>query len=102
MDLGLDCQQCDDTLKKERGCEGRGILPFEIDGERHFRCPIKLITPLSWEYIRAFNFFKRGFLPNDKSWLDESQKFLDAMGIIENEATKIEKEKLKKNKRKNA
>lgn len=91
MQLGLDCQACDEVLKKERGCTIDGIVPFLIDGYRYTRCPIKLITRSTWEYIEAYSFYKMGFLPNGKAWRNESQKFLDAIIIIENELIKQEK-----------
>jgi hypothetical protein len=89
----FDCQSCDDVLKRERGCEGRGILPFYIDNERIFRCPLKLITKISMEYIQAYAFFDRSILPNGKGWNQESHKFMQAMTIIGNQIKKTELEK---------
>ena len=96
LQLGLDCHTCDDALKRERGCEKEGILPFELDGEMFFKCPVKLITPLSWEYIRAYHFYKKNMLPNGNGWANESDKYLSAMIVIDNEMIKIETEQIKR------
>lgn len=100
LDLNLNCRECDDTLKRERGCTHKGILPFYLSGEQHFRCPLKLVTPTSWEYIRAYGFYKDSFLPNGKGWTGESDKFLDAMIVIGNEVAKTEREKAESARRK--
>lgn len=97
LDLGLDCHRCDDVLKRERGCGKDGILPFEIDGELVFRCPLKLVDSLSWEYVRAYRLYKKDLLPNGVGWLKESAKFIDAMEVMDNEVNKIENEKIEKN-----
>lgn len=80
----LDCRSCDDTLKAERGHDKDGILPFIVDGKRVLRCPLTFITPVSLEYLRAFSFFEKGFLPNGTAWMNESRKFIQAMMILEN------------------
>jgi hypothetical protein len=95
--MGFDCHECDEQLQKERGCIEKGIVPFYIEDERYFRCPLKLITQISWEYIQAFNFYQKNLLPNGR-WPDESQKFLDAMVLLDNEYKKNEIEAIKRNK----
>ena len=92
----LDCHTCDDKLKEERGHDRNGIIPFWVGEERVYRCPLTLITPLSYEYIKAFSFFDRGFLPNGKSWQSESNKLLQALQILENEFSKFHKKDMKK------
>jgi hypothetical protein len=87
------------VLKKERGCEAEGIVPFYINDERFFRCPLKLITPVSYEYIAAYRLYEKGYLPHGAGWVAESRKFLDAMAVIENAVTKQEIEQAKKIKR---
>lgn len=76
------------------------MVPFYIEDEKYFRCPLKLITPVSWEYMRAFSLYQKGILPNAQGWLNESQKFIDAMVIIENEIKRSEIESVE-NKRVN-
>ncbi len=87
FEFKFDCHNCDDMLKKERGCIENGILPFYFDDGQIFRCPIKIVTPLSWEYIKAFNFYEKSILPNGKGWLEESNKYLQAMMILKNKFT---------------
>ena len=94
MDMGFDCHECDEQLQKERGCYEKGIVPFLIGQERFYRCPLKVITPLSWEYIQAFNFYQKSILPNGNYWGYESQKFLDAMIVLDNECKKNETEEI--------
>jgi hypothetical protein len=55
-----------------------------VGGERVLRCPLTLITPLSWEYVRAFNFYEKGKFPNSLIYTNESNKYLQAMVILEN------------------
>ena len=71
-------------------------MPFDIDNEMVFRCPLKLITQESWEYIEAYKFYKMGLLPNGSIYTHESRKYLDAMTILDNEFSRREQEQLKK------
>ena len=95
----LNCHECDDKLKEERGHDREGIVPFLVDGKRVFRCPLTFITPLSWEYIKAFGFYEKGILPNGKGWLKESDRFLEAITIIDSEFSKIKKQEESNNKK---
>lgn len=92
----MNCQTCDNVLRAERGCDQKGKVPFRIDGEIYYRCPLRLITPLSWEYLTAYNLYQKGILPHGEGWANEVQKFIDAMLLIENEIALIDKEELKK------
>ena len=80
----LNCHQCDETLRKERGHDEEGIVPFLVEGKRVFRCPLTFITPLSWEYIKAFKFYEKGCFPNGVVYTRESNKYLQAMMILDN------------------
>ena len=97
----LDCHTCDETLRKERGHDTEGIIPYWIDGRFVKRCPLTFITPLSWEYIKAFGFYEKNLLPNGNSWIMESNRYIQAMCIIDNELNKIKKANTKEQ-RKNA
>lgn len=92
----FNCRECDDTLKKERGCEAEGIVPFYINDERYFRCPLKLISPLSYEYITAFRFYEKGKFPNGEAWLRESRKYLEAMAVVDNVRARLEQSEIKR------
>ena len=41
-----------------------------------------MITPLSWEYIRAFGLYEKNFLPNGIGWGNESNKYMEAMRLL--------------------
>lgn len=99
MQLGFSCRACDHILKKERGCVEKGIIPFEIDGERVFRCPLKLISNMSWQYIEAYNFYKKSLLPNGQSYLKETRKYIEAMLILDGEYARIEREQMERMKK---
>jgi hypothetical protein len=89
----LDCQTCDEKLQEERGHYTTGKIPFWVGREQIFRCPLTIITPLSWEYLKAFSFYEKGFLPQGKGTNDESKKYLQAMVLIENEFNKARRKK---------
>ena len=95
--MEMDCQYCTDQQKKVRGCEEEtgNIL---IAGKVQRRCPLKTIPSYICNYIQAYNYYQKGFLPNAGSWQDESEKVIQAFNIIENETHEIfeEKRKLKK------
>lgn len=100
MQNDLDCQTCDATLKKERGCKEKGLVPFHIDTDVYWRCPITLIEPETWEYFRAYSMSKNGILPNGTGYINESEKVLQAITIIGNLYAELEKEMLENHKRK--
>ena len=99
IQIDLDCQKCNERLKQERGCNGKALVAWYINDVQYRQCPIKLITPLSWEYIRAYSLYKKDIMPNGSGWINESSKYLDAMVVIENELSRIEVEELKKRKK---
>ena len=98
----LDCRTCDETLRKERGHNETGIVPFLVNGKQIFRCPLTLITPLSFEYIKAFNFYEKNILPMSGGWAEQGQKFIQAIMILENEFNKYRKLETEKNARRHS
>lgn len=97
LKMNLDCRKCTDAQKKVRGCIKKTSSPaFNLDGENLYRCPLKLITRQSLEYVRFYNFYRDGYLPDDGGIMDQPGKFLDAVGIIENSIREMEKEIEKK------
>lgn len=99
MQLGFNCRECDSQLQKERGCVDNGLLPFDLGDERIFRCPLKLVTNMSWQLIQAYAFYKKNLLPNGSSYLAETQKYIDAMFTIDTKYAELEEEQIKKAKR---
>jgi hypothetical protein len=90
------CPDCDDKLKAERGCESKGIMPCFYYQETIYQCPLKIITPISWEYLKAFNLYHKSILPHNLGWLEESDKFISAMISIENKRNEVQIELSKK------
>ena len=48
---------------------------------------------MSLEYLRAYFFFEKGYLPNAGGWLDQPAKFVQAMVVIEREVARAREEK---------
>jgi len=99
--FSLDCRNCSEDEKVERGCEKDSPIPdkWQIDEDVFQRCPLRLITRESLEWKEAFNFFKANFLPNPGTWQEQPVKFLEAMKFIDYEVQKVNEYLLKKNKR---
>lgn len=92
----VNCQRC--LSGKEIQCEFEvpGQEIWELNGEQYKGCPFRIVTRQSANFIRAFNFYRLGYLPNSGSWLEQSAKMLDAFEVIERELQAIELEKIKK------
>ena len=63
------------------------------------RCPLKLLTGVSRLALIAYRNYKAGYLPVRGGWLDQSQWFISAMGVIEGTVNEINAEKIKDMKR---
>ncbi len=85
--LKLDCRKCTEILKIERGCTIDSPIPgkWQINEWIFQRCPVRLVTRQSVEYLRAYRMFDRGYLPNQGGWLEQPAKFIEAMEVIERE-----------------
>ena len=75
-----------------------GQEEWEVDGEAYRGCPYKVISRQSVWFLKAYRFFKAGFFPNGKSWLEQPAKLLDAFDIIEKAVERLEEERAKKRK----
>jgi len=71
---------------------------WEIDGTEYKGCPYEVVTRKSAGFLRAFKFYRVGFLPNNGSWLNQPAKLLDAFGVIEKTLDEIKAEKEKRRK----
>lgn len=82
-------------MKIDRGCEKDSPIPdkWQMGRFKFQRCPLKSIDPSIYEYIRAYNRFEAGFLPNAGGWLEQPAKFNDVIDIIGQELALIAKEK---------
>lgn len=92
--MGLDCKKCSDGVKIINGCEQDSTMGerWEIGEYKLKRCPIKEITQEGLEYLEAYRFYKQGQLPMQGGWLDQTNTFVEMVGILDKEITKIEKE----------
>ena len=59
------------------------------------RCPFKEITNKGMEYLQAYRFYKAGKLPCAGGWLDQTYSFVEAMGLIDKEVARVEKQQMK-------
>lgn len=89
----LDCSKCTPTAKVFKGCEKPVATKnrWKVNGVAYQRCPRAILTRQTWDYLRAHELFERNMLPNCACWIGETQKFLDAMQLIEIETIKIDK-----------
>jgi len=60
------------------------------------RCPLRLITQQSADYLEAYSFFNSGYLPNEGGWMGQSVKFIKAMRIIQSEVIRVQENRMKK------
>lgn len=101
----LDCRSCSSEQQIENGCEEDSPIPgvWNLNGWIFQRCPVKLITEQSWQYVRAYNFlklFQKWPDGANDGWMRQSEKFLFAIEIIELELAVIQEEKINKAKQK--
>jgi len=84
---GLDCRNCNEYQKQDRGCIENSPIPqrWRIGDNSSSRCPLKIATRQSREYVSAYSLFKMNLIPNGKGWIYETKKFFDAMSIISSE-----------------
>ena len=81
---GLDCQKCNEYQKQDRGCIEDSPIPqrWRVRDYESQRCPLKMSSKQSREYMLAYSLFKINLLPNGHGWIKESKKFFEAMNII--------------------
>ena len=92
----VNCQGCLSGKKIKCEFEVPGQEIWELSGEQYKGCPFRIVTRQSANFIRAFNFYRLGYLPNPGSWLEQSAKMLDGFEVIEKELQAIEAEKIKR------
>lgn len=62
------------------------------------RCPKSQVEPDIYWWIKAYDCYKNGVLPNVGGWLDQSNKYLEIMVFINNQISQHEREKCQKTK----
>ena len=58
------------------------------------RCPLKIVTSQSVEYMTAYHEYARGFLPNAGGWIDQPYKVTEAIRFIEEKFNAHEAQKI--------
>jgi len=94
--LTVNCQSCLSGRKIRCEYEVPGQEVWELNGTQYRGCPFRIVTRQSASFIRAFQFYRQGYLPNAGGWIDQSAKMLDAFEVIEKELQTIEQEMQKR------
>jgi hypothetical protein len=101
--MDLDCHKCNDGIKLINGCyEEVPSTNFEFEGEMLKRCPLKLVSNTSKRFLRFYQFMEKGFLPNPGGILDQPNRFLEAMSILNDTVAKVQEEERKESEVRNS
>lgn len=69
------------------GCSGPSPYPVaELDGEAIYECPLRpyCSNPAAWTpALRAYAWMRRGFLPDEGTWLDQTEVFIEVCNVLE-------------------
>ncbi len=95
--LDLDCHDCPEGLKRFRGCTEEVDTPFEFEGDILRRCPLQLITQTTKKFMRFYQFMEKGFLPNPGGLLEQPNRFLEAMSVLNDTISRSREEQRKEN-----
>ena len=95
--MELDCAKCSENQKLFYGCEEDSVIPdkWQIKEWVFQRCPIKLITQETQQYIQAYNLLQLGAWPYAQGWFRNSNKFVEAVSIIDSEIKRLEAKAMK-------
>lgn len=76
------------------GCDGINDMPERWQVREYIwrRCPLKLITAETNEAIQAYNWLEKGIMPYNDGYKRNSNRYIQAMGIIGSEVRKIDAE----------
>jgi len=93
----LRCEKCSDGQKALYGCEQDSYEPerWRIRNYTWQRCPVKLITPTTVYFLNAYNFLQKGILPYNLGYKRNSNRYIEAMAVIDNEVKRLEMQNLK-------
>lgn len=83
-------------MQSMRGCyEEVEASEFEFEGEILKRCPLKLVTHISKRFLRFYRFMEKGFLPNPGGILDQPNRFIEAISVIDDAIIRATEEERK-------
>ena len=88
--LNLDCKACNKSMRRDRGCFEDSPIPgrWQINDYKFEVCPLKYIDREIYWYIKGYNFMEKGLLPGTGGWLNQPNKFMEAMVFISKEVAK--------------
>lgn len=58
---------------------------WQIGNYTFQRCPGSIITRQSVEYLRAYQWRDKAFLPNPGGWMEQPAKLIEAFAVIDQE-----------------
>jgi hypothetical protein len=84
-----------------RGClpGKKAATPYIIDGEEIWKCPITFIDAEVSQVLTIWSGYKKGFLPDEGSYLDQSNRFVEYMEFLDSNQGKYEREEMKRTKK---
>lgn len=87
----LRCEKCSDSQKLFNGCEDKPTIEgrWQIREYDFDRCPLKLIDRKTTAYIEAYNYLQKGIMPYASGYKNNSNKYVEAMRVIDNEVNII-------------
>ena len=79
-------------MKALNGCEQDSYQPerWKIREWTWQRCPMKLITPTTNYFMSAYNFLQKGILPYQAGYMKNSNRYVEAMQVIDCEVKRVE------------
>ena len=92
----MNCRNCLSGRQIQCEYDVPGQEVWELNGTEYRGCPFKIVTRQSANFLRAFQFYKEGYLPNAGGWIDQSAKMIDAFEVIEKELQSIETDRQKR------
>uniref|UniRef100_A0A6H1ZDA6 Uncharacterized protein n=1 Tax=viral metagenome TaxID=1070528 RepID=A0A6H1ZDA6_9ZZZZ len=97
----MRCEKCSDSQKEIYGCEKDSTYPdkWQVRDLTWQRCPVKLVTIETHLFLEAYSYLQKGILPYNTGYKRNSNKYIEAMRIIETEVKRIEAENIKRAKK---
>lgn len=92
--LGLSCRDCNDAQKKFRGCFGKPVQPYLIDGKPASMCVAKLLPSEIKDYIRYYGYYRKGYLPFRGGISEQPVKMLEIFEILESAEVEVQRNKM--------
>ena len=81
-------EECEEYKDKDYPVPNRWV----IDKYEFNRCPKSNIDQDAYTWIRAYNLYKSGVMPNAGGWLDQTDKFISIMLFIDSKIESYKRE----------